>query len=117
MALRTGLRRSEQYGLTWENVNLSRPVLIIPRSKSGQTRHSPDAQADVTSLPLGADIELDGAFVGSPPSEVGVTAGDHVITISKMGYKSWERKIKITSGEIAVAADLERSAATKPREK
>jgi site-specific recombinase XerD len=41
LALHTGLRRSEQYGLTWENVNLPRRVVSIPRSKNGQTRHVP----------------------------------------------------------------------------
>ncbi|HVC00149.1 MAG TPA: site-specific integrase [Candidatus Dormibacteraeota bacterium] len=41
LALHTGLRRSEQYGLTWENVNLARRVLTIPRSKNGLTRHVP----------------------------------------------------------------------------
>jgi site-specific recombinase XerD len=41
LALNTGLRRGEQYGLTWENVNLARCVLTIPRSKNGETRHVP----------------------------------------------------------------------------
>ena len=41
LALHTGLRRSEQYGLTWENVNLTRRVLTISRSKNGETRHVP----------------------------------------------------------------------------
>ena len=41
MALNTGLRLSEMYGLTWENVNLSRRVLTVPRSKNGEMRHVP----------------------------------------------------------------------------
>jgi|HubBroStandDraft_6_1064221.scaffolds.fasta_scaffold11923_5 site-specific recombinase XerD len=41
LALNTGLRRGEMYGLTWENVNLSRRVLTIPRSKNGETRYVP----------------------------------------------------------------------------
>lgn len=41
LALHTGSRRSEQYGLTWENVNVARRVLTIPRSKNGLTRHVP----------------------------------------------------------------------------
>jgi site-specific recombinase XerD len=41
LALNTGLRLSEMYGLTWENVNLSRRVLTIPRSKNGELRHVP----------------------------------------------------------------------------
>lgn len=41
LALNTGMRLSEMYGLTWENVNLSRRVLTIPRSKNGELRHVP----------------------------------------------------------------------------
>jgi site-specific recombinase XerD len=39
--LHTGLRLGEMYGLSWENVNLARRVLTIPRSKNGETRHVP----------------------------------------------------------------------------
>lgn len=67
----------------------------------------PDAELVVSSNPLGADIELDGAFVGSTPSTVGIPAGDHTIDIAKNGYKTWERKIKVTTGKVGISADLE----------
>jgi len=41
LALHTGMRLGEMYSLTWENVNTSRKVLTIPRSKNGETRHVP----------------------------------------------------------------------------
>jgi site-specific recombinase XerD len=41
LALHTGLRLSEMYGLRWEYVNPSRRVLSIPRSKNGEIRHVP----------------------------------------------------------------------------
>jgi site-specific recombinase XerD len=50
LALHTGLRRSEQYGLTWENVNLARRVLTVPRSKNGETRHVPLNRAALAAL-------------------------------------------------------------------
>ncbi len=50
LALHTGLRRGEMYGLTWENVNLSRRVLTIPRSKNGETRHVPLNSAALAAL-------------------------------------------------------------------
>jgi hypothetical protein len=61
----------------------------------------------LSSTPSGADIELDGAFVCSTPSTVGVAAGDHVITIAKKGFKSWEHKIKVTTGKVEIVAELE----------
>ena len=41
LALNTGLRLGEMYGLDWENVNLARRVLTVPRPKNGETRTSP----------------------------------------------------------------------------
>jgi site-specific recombinase XerD len=53
LALNTGLRLGELYGLTWENANESRQVLTIPRSKNGETRHVP-----LNSTALAALVEL-----------------------------------------------------------
>jgi site-specific recombinase XerD len=50
LALNTGLRVSEQYGLTWSDVSVSRRVLTIPRSKNGSTRHVPLNQAALGAL-------------------------------------------------------------------
>lgn len=50
LALNTGLRRSEMYGLTWENVNPARRVLTVPRSKNGEMRHVPLNAAALAAL-------------------------------------------------------------------
>jgi site-specific recombinase XerD len=50
LALSTGLRLSEQYGLLWENVSLPLRMLTIPRSKNGTMRHVPLNQAAVKTL-------------------------------------------------------------------
>ncbi len=50
LALNTGLRLSEQYGLLRENVSLPLRVLTIPRSKNGSMRHVPLNQAAVQAL-------------------------------------------------------------------
>ncbi len=41
IALNTGMRPSEQYGLTWDRVDLTRKIITIPKSKNGRTRHIP----------------------------------------------------------------------------
>jgi hypothetical protein len=76
----------------------------LPNSM-GQT--SKDAQLEITSTPSGADVELDGSFVGNTPSNIGVSTGDHMISVKKSGYKFWERKIKVSSGKVNISADLE----------
>lgn len=61
----------------------------------------------VSSTPAGAEIELDGSFVGSTPSIINMPAGDHQIVLKKKSFKSWERKIRSTGGSIKVEAELE----------
>jgi len=68
---------------------------------------SPQATMRIESTPPGADIELDGAFAGNTPSEIGVPTGEHAVKITKPGYKAWERKIRISTGTVKVAAELE----------
>jgi hypothetical protein len=65
------------------------------------------ASLDISSMPSGADIELDGNFVGNTPSTVGVTPGDHVLRLSKNGYAKWERKLRASSGTIRITPELE----------
>jgi len=61
----------------------------------------------VSSTPANSDIALDGNFVGNTPSEIDVTPGDHTLTISKSGFKTWERKFKATGGSVNINAELE----------
>jgi hypothetical protein len=65
------------------------------------------AQLQITSTPDAADIEIDGSFVGNTPSTVGVAAGQHQISVKKSGFKPWERKIAVSSGQVNVNAVLE----------
>jgi hypothetical protein len=72
---------------------------------------SPDqgaaAELEVASTPDGADIEIDGNFVGNTPSTLGVAAGSHQVSVKKAGFKPWERKITVSSGHIKIDATLE----------
>lgn len=68
------------------------------------------AQLQIISTPDAADIEIDGTFVGDTPSSVGVSAGQHQISIKKSGFKPWERKIAVSSGQVNVNAALEAEA-------
>lgn len=65
------------------------------------------AQLEMSSTPDGADIEIDRNFVGHTTSTVGVAPGDHQLVVRKSGYKPWEKKIAISSGQVRVDAVLE----------
>ena len=74
---------------------------------SAMSQANGEAGIEITSVPAGADVELDGNFIGNTPSTIGVSPGDHTISVKKKGYKTWERKIKVSSGKVNVFAELE----------
>jgi site-specific recombinase XerD len=50
IALNTGLRRGEQYSITWDCVSFDRRLLTISQTKNGQTRHIPMNSAAAAAL-------------------------------------------------------------------
>ena len=86
------------------------PVSQQPSIAVGHDLNSTSAKLQIESTPPGADIEVDGSFVGNTPSEVQVTEGDHMVIIRKPGFKTWERKLKSSAGSsVHVGAELERA--------
>ncbi|WP_058187811.1 PEGA domain-containing protein [Terracidiphilus gabretensis] len=69
---------------------------------------APISQASliIESAPPGADIEIDGAFVGNTPSTVSVAPGTHEITVKKKGFTDWDRKLNVTGGSVHLDAEL-----------
>ncbi len=96
---------------TTQQVPPSSPAATPNAGPTDTTPVSPDqgatAELEVSSTPDGADIEIDGNFVGSTPSTVGVVAGPHQLSVKKAGFKPWERKITVSSGHIKIDATLE----------
>ena len=85
------------------HVDMSRFVAPGTGSVSGA-----QTSLSVDSIPAGADIEVDGNFVGSTPSAVPVLLGNHEITVHKKGYSTWNRRMNIAGGTIHLTAELER---------
>jgi acetyltransferase-like isoleucine patch superfamily enzyme len=59
------------------------------------------ATAAIKSSPDGADITIDGNFVGTTPSNLQLKAGEHSIVIEKSGFKPWQRTMTVTAGGTA----------------
>jgi hypothetical protein len=83
-----------------------------PVQVASEAQASTSSDVSVTSNPAGADIEVDGAFVGDTPSTITVTAGDHTISIKKPGFTPWERTVKVSGGKIQISAELQTSSET-----
>src|ERR1700724_1072688 len=77
-----------------------------PRQDAGLV----SAKLLLESNPPGADIMVDGSFVGNTPSDVQVTEGEHTISVRKVGFKDWERKLKVSGGSsVHLNAELEKA--------
>ena len=68
---------------------------------------SPSTSVMLESTPTGADVAIDGNFVGNTPSTVEVATGSHQLTVSKKGFTDWTRTINVTGGSIHVDATLD----------
>jgi len=71
--------------------------------------HASPASVSVKSTPEGADINVDGKFMGNTPSTIQLDAGVHQILIEKEGLKPWQRTMTVSSGgSITIDATLEK---------
>jgi hypothetical protein len=86
------------------------PAAPTPQQVAATSSNVNSAKLQIESTPPGADIEVDGSFVGNTPSDVQVAEGDHTIVVKKSGFKSWERKLKSSAGStVHLGAELEKA--------
>jgi hypothetical protein len=53
---------------------------------------------NVTSNPDGADVSVDGAFVGSTPALLKLAPGKHTISVGQAGYATWSKDLVVMAG-------------------
>ena len=83
------------------------PIQDAVASTSGGNAGS--AKLQLESDPSGADIAVDGSFVGNTPSDVQVSEGEHTVSVKKAGFKDWERKLRVSGGSsVHLNAELEK---------
>lgn len=89
-------------------------VKVLYESVAGPAAGSSGANSElatitVKSTPDGAEVTVDGKFMGSSPAALRLPAGDHTFRVTNPGYRSWERTITVTPGGSSVLnAALER---------
>lgn len=52
----------------------------------------------VTTSPAGADVILNGSYLGHTPYDLQVTQDSHELQLELAGYQSWRRRVKIQPG-------------------
>lgn len=73
----------------------------------GPAAASSIASVMVESSTPGADIEVDGNFVGNTPSKIDVSSGSHTIAVKKKGYQAWSRTMNVSGSGAKINAELE----------
>jgi hypothetical protein len=56
------------------------------------------SSVEVKSSPDGADITVDEKYMGSTPSTLKLTPGEHKVKLEKSGFKTWERTLTVGAG-------------------
>jgi hypothetical protein len=65
------------------------------------------SKLSISSMPDGAEIEVDGEFMGNTPSVQELSPGEHTIKVTKAGYKTWEKKVRLRAGAFMLNAEME----------
>jgi PEGA domain-containing protein len=95
---------------------LASPPATAPASPSAAAQEAQGPEVDkarvkcnFTTTPAGAEITLDGKYVGSTPSEIMLATGSHEVSYSMPGFAQWKRELTVIPGsELTVSATLEK---------
>jgi hypothetical protein len=72
--------------------------------------NGPRVKCSFSSTPSGADITLDGQYVGSTPSTLDVSSGKHNVVFTMPGFSQWKRQLTVSTGsELTVNAVLQKA--------
>ena len=71
-----------------------------PESDTGAQAESamPSVSVIVKSTPPGCDINVDGKYMGSTPSTIQLTPGEHLVSVEKENLTPWQRTMTVTAG-------------------
>jgi PEGA domain len=84
------------------------PTTAVPADRI--TVAEAEAIIALVSAPVGADINVDEAFVGSTPATLKLKPGKHTIKVSMAGYKDWSREMTVLSGsQVTLTATMEKN--------
>ncbi len=90
------------------------PPAAAPAQAADSQAAPVQASLAVESTPPGADIEIDGGFVGNTPSTVTVVPGSHQIAVKKKGFTDWTKTLNVTGGTVHLNAELDQAPPAPP---
>jgi hypothetical protein len=89
-----------------EGAHVEAPPQAQPTSLKEQSQNG---GVSVSSTPDGADVSVDGDFVGNAPSTLKLAPGKHTISVVSSGFKPWSRDLTVVAGsDVKLNATLEK---------
>jgi hypothetical protein len=71
---------------------------------------SQKVKCNFSSTPPGAEITVDWRYVGNTPSEISLSTGTHVVSISAPGFAEWKRELTVAADSVVnVTASLQKT--------
>jgi hypothetical protein len=82
---------------------------VIAAQQAPPEKAAEKVRCSFSSIPPGAEIVVDGKYLGSTPSEIPLATGTHVVVFSMPGFAQWKRDLTVTAGsELTVSAALQK---------
>lgn len=102
VSVKTEVTKGEEAKATENKPSESKPNESAPPEPAKGT-------VNVSSTPTGADVLVDGDFVGNSPATLKLAPGKHTLTVKMSGYTDWSREITVQSGsDVQLTANLEK---------
>ncbi|HEX3438076.1 MAG TPA: PEGA domain-containing protein [Pseudacidobacterium sp.] len=73
-------------------------VDVPPTAADPRGDTSDKGSVSVTSNPDGADVLVDGVFVGNAPAVLKLSPGKHTISVTQNGHQAWTRELFVMAG-------------------
>ena len=99
-------------------MSAANPVLVSNASLLNTAQMQPAGQQGnsatltINSNQAGADITVDGMFVGNAPTTIQLAPGVHKVVLQQ-GSSVWQRDLQITGGSVTINATLGRTMVAK----
>jgi hypothetical protein len=84
-------------------------ILNTAQTQPGMETQGTTATLTINSNQPGADIQVDGMFVGNAPTTIQLAPGMHKVVLQQ-GSSVWQRDLQITGGSVTINATLSRTA-------
>jgi hypothetical protein len=76
--------------------------------EQAEPNNAEKVKCNFTSTPPGAEITLDGNYVGSTPSAINLSVGTHTVILTMPGFIQWKRDLTVIPGsDLTVGAILQ----------